>query len=56
MADRLMNIPNDDTQYYHFCKLKLVVKTFEHSTSWTNNQYVMKVPKVVKNEKENIAM
>ena len=26
MADKLMNIPNDDKQNYHFCRLKLVVK------------------------------
>ena len=26
MADKLMNsyTPNDDTQYYHFCRLKIV--------------------------------
>ena len=32
MADKLMNIPSDDTQNYPFCRLKLVVELFEHST------------------------
>ena len=32
MTDKLMYIPNYDTQNYHFCKLKLVVETFKHST------------------------
>ena len=27
-----MYIPNDDTQYYPFCTLQLVVETFEQST------------------------
>ena len=29
---KLMYIPNDDTQSYPFCNVKLVVETFEHST------------------------
>ena len=32
MADKLMYIPNDDTQNNSFCGVKLVVETFEHST------------------------
>ena len=34
MADKLMYIPNNDTQNYPFCRLKLVdeLETFEHST------------------------
>ena len=36
MADKLMYIPDNDTQNYFFCKLQLVVETFEHSTWWTN--------------------
>ena len=32
MADKLMYIPNDYTQYYPLSRLQLVVKTFEHST------------------------
>ena len=43
-----MNIPNDDTQYYPFCRLKLVVETFEHSTYLTNQSKFTKVPKVDK--------
>ena len=31
MADKLMYIPNDDTQNYPFCSLQLVAETFEHS-------------------------
>ena len=33
MGDKIMYIPNDDTQNYPFCKFQLVVKTFEHSTN-----------------------
>ena len=36
MADKLVYTPNDDTQYYLFCRLQLGVKTFGHSTLWTN--------------------
>ena len=32
IADKLIYNPNNDTQNYSFCKLKLVVETFEHST------------------------
>ena len=28
MDDKLIYIPNDDTQNYPFCRLQLVVKTF----------------------------
>ena len=48
MADKLMYITNDDTQNYHFCRLKLVVETFEHSTWLTNQSKFTEVPKVVK--------
>ena len=30
MADKLMYIPNDDTQNYPISKLKLVIEKFEH--------------------------
>ena len=30
MVDKLMYKPNDDTQNYPFCSVKLVVETFEH--------------------------
>ena len=32
ITDKLMYIPNDDTQNYPFCKLQLVVETFGHLT------------------------
>ncbi len=32
MDNKLMYIPNDDTQNYPFCGVKIVVETFEHST------------------------
>ena len=36
MADKLMNIPNDDSQNYPFCILQLVIETIGHWTLWTN--------------------
>jgi hypothetical protein len=30
--DKYVYIPNDDTQNLPYCRLKLVVETFEHST------------------------
>ena len=44
MADKLMDIPNDDTQNYPYCRLKSVV---EHSTKWTKLKRT-KVSKVVR--------
>ena len=32
IAYKLLYMPNDDTQNYPFCRLKLVVETCEHST------------------------
>ena len=32
MADKLMYIPNNDTQNYFFSRLQLVVETFGHLT------------------------
>ena len=32
MPDKLMYIPNYDTQNYPFCRLELVTETFEHTT------------------------
>ena len=43
MADKLIYIPNDDTQNYHFYRLRLVVETFNEPT----NQNSWKIPKVV---------
>ena len=48
MADKLMFIPNDDTQNYLFCRFKLVVETFEHSIFLINQSKFTKVSKVVK--------
>ena len=45
MAEKLMNIPNDDTQNYSFCRLQLMVKTFGQSTKWTNQSKFNKSPK-----------
>ena len=36
MADELMSSPNDYTQNYPFCILKLLVETFLHSTNLTD--------------------
>ena len=36
MADKLLYIPNVDSQNYPFYRLQLVAETFGHSTSWTN--------------------
>ena len=46
MADKLMYIPNDKTQNYPFCRLKLVVETFGNLTS--SYQISLKVPLVFK--------
>ena len=48
MDDDLMYIPNDDKQNYSLCRLKLVFKTFEHSTLWTNQSKFTEVPRHVK--------
>ena len=36
MADKLMYIPNDNTENYLFCRLQSAVETFGHLTWWTN--------------------
>ena len=41
-ADKLMY--NGDTQNYPFCRLQLVVETFDHSTKWTNQSKFNKNP------------
>ena len=43
MTDNKMYIPNNNTQNYSFCSVKLVVETFEHPTL-----KFTKVPKVDK--------
>ena len=47
MADKFMQIPNDDTQNSPYCRLKLVVETFE-----TTNQNSVIVPEA--KEEENV--
>ena len=44
IADKLMYIPNADTQNYPCCRLQLVVETHQHPTKWANQ---LKVPKVL---------
>ena len=49
MADKIDVHPcNDDTQNYPFCRIKLMVETFRHSTKLTNQTQFKKVPNVVK--------
>ena len=48
MDDKLKYIPNDNTENYPFCRLKLKVKTFGHSINKPTNQNSIKVPKLVK--------
>ena len=38
-ADKLMYIPNNDTQNYPFCRSKSVLETFEHSNQPFKIQY-----------------
>ena len=45
MANKLKNIPNDDTQNYPFCRLQLVVKTFEQLNLIIHQIKTLKVPK-----------
>ena len=45
MADKLMYMPNNDTQKYTFCRLKLVVET---QLNEPTNQNPLKVPIIVK--------
>ena len=51
MADKLMYIPNDDTQNYPFCRLKLVLKHLNTQLIETTNQ---KVPKVIKSRNKKV--
>ena len=48
MEDKLMYIPNNDAQNYPFCRLQLVVETFEHAKNKPTNQNSIIVPKFVK--------
>ena len=46
MADKFLYILNNNTQNYPFCRLKLVVETFELSKPTNENSG--KIPKIVK--------
>ena len=47
MADKSINIPNDDTQNLPFCRLQSVDETSGHSTQWTNqSKFNRKSPKL----------
>ena len=48
MADKLMYIPNDDTQNYPFCKLLKHLKT---QLNESTNKNSMKANKVVENQR-----
>ncbi len=54
MADKLMYIPNDDTQNYPFSRLKLVVETLWHSTNGPTNQNSLKFPKLLNQRIGNV--
>ena len=45
MADKLMYIANDDTQYYPFFRLQLVVETFGYSSLVTEQSKFTKSPR-----------
>ena len=47
MADKLMYIPNDDSQNYPICKLKLVVETLNTELNKSTNQKSLKSPKLL---------
>ena len=47
MADKLMYIPNDDTQNYTFRRLNLLVETFKTQLNEPTNQSPLKSPKLL---------
>ena len=47
MTNKLMYIPNDETQIYPYFRLQLVIETFENSTYEPTNQNSIKKNKVV---------
>ena len=47
MTDKFNYIPNDDAQHYPFCRLQLMLETFEHSILLTNQSNFKIVPIVV---------
>ena len=48
MADKIMYIPNVDTQNYPFCRFQLVVEMIEHLTYWTIQSKLNKATKIGK--------
>ena len=48
MSDKLVYIPNDDTQNYSLCRLQLVVETFETQLNKPTKRSSIKVSKVNK--------
>ena len=47
MADKLMYIPNDDTQNYSLRRLQLMVEMFKHILNESTNQNSVKAAKLV---------
>ena len=47
MAEKLMYIPNANTQNCPFYNLQLVIETFGHSTNKPINQNSIKVPQII---------
>ena len=47
MTDKLMYIPNDGTQNHPFCRLRLVVETFEVVVKESTNQNSIKCLKLL---------
>ena len=47
MADKLMYIPNVNTQNFSFCRLQLAGETYGTQSKNSTNQNSLKVPKVV---------
>ena len=47
MDDKLVYIPNDDTQNYPLNRMQLMVESLDTQLKESNNQNSIKVPKVV---------
>ena len=48
MSDKLMYLPNDDTQNYPLCGVKLVIETLDTHLNKQTNKSSIKVSKLVK--------
>ena len=51
MGDKLIYIPNDDTQNYSFCILQLVIKRLDTQFNESTNQNSLKVSKYISERK-----